>query len=93
MDYLELEKIYKFAIDNGISVTKHGIVLPTKEALEKLRDEHKIKEDINQYVQVLSDGYNVSKVLKVGDEITFFETVTSIEDKWELDPYEEEYED
>lgn len=93
MDYLELEKIYKFAIDNDVSVTKHKVTLPTKEAIQRLRVDYEVTETISQYVQTLDDGYTVNKVLIIGDNITFFERVTDLEDKWELEPYEEEYED
>lgn len=89
MDYIELEKLYKFSIDNDTQVTKHGVKIPSVEAVEKLRDEHKITGDMKKYIQVLDDGKTVSFVLHIGSNFTLFERVCSRADEYKVEPYEE----
>jgi len=89
MDYIELEKLYKFSIDNDIDVTKHGVKIPSVEAVEKLRDEHKITGDMQKYIQVLDDGKTVSFVLRIGSNFTLFESVCSRADEYKVEPYDE----
>lgn len=89
MDYTELEKLYKFSIDNDINVTKHGVKIPSIEAVEKLRDEYKIEDDMQKYIQVLDDGKTVSFVLHVGLNFSLFESVCSRSDEYEVEPYDE----
>lgn len=87
MDYIELEKLYKFTIENRVSITKHDVTIPTQEAVEKLRDEYKITSEINKYIQVLADNKTVSFVLQLGN-ITLFERVCSANDEYVVGPYE-----
>jgi len=89
MDYIELEKLYKFSIDNDISVTKHGVKIPSFEAAEKLRDTYKIKGKISKYIQVLDDVKTVSFVFVIGSDFTLFERVCERADEYEVEPYEE----
>ena len=89
MDYIELEKLYKFSIDNDVAVTKHGVKIPSVEAVEELRDKHKITDDIEKYIQVLDDGKTVSFVLKIGGKFALFESVCSRDDEYKVEPYYE----
>lgn len=93
MDYLELEKLYTFARDTNTQITKHGVVVPSKEVAEKLRDEYKIKDKIDKKVQVLSDGVTVSFVFGLGNYLTLFQRISSESDQYDLEPYEEYIED
>ena len=89
MDYIELEKLYKFSIDNDIDVTKHGVKIPSVEVVEKLRDKYKITDDIKKYIQVLSNGKTVSFVLKIGLNFTLFESLCGMDDEYKVEPYGE----
>jgi hypothetical protein len=82
MDYIELEKLYKFHKENDISVIKHGVEIPTQETVEKLVTDYKIKGDISKYVQVLDDKKTVSFVLRIGGDFTIFQRVCSSTDEY-----------
>ena len=86
MDYIELEKIYKFSVDNKVGITKHGIVSPSKEVVEKLVENYKIKSDIAKRIQVLDDKKTVSFVISIG-ELTLFERVCEESDEYTVEGY------
>lgn len=89
MDYIELEKIYKFSVDNGVDISKHNVTLPNKEAVEKLVNEYKIKSDVNKHIQVLDDKKTVSFVMSIGN-LTFFERVCEKSDEFTVEAYNDE---
>lgn len=89
MDYIELEKLYKFHKENDISVTKHGVEIPTQETVEKLVADYKIKGNISKHVQVLDDKKTASFVLSIGDNFTLFQRVCSSTDEYVVSEYED----
>lgn len=93
MDYIELEKLYKFQKTHDIDLTKHDVKIPSIEALEKLRDEHKITDKIVKKIQVLDDKKTVSFVLQIGSNFTLFERICQRSDEFEIEQYYEESEE
>jgi hypothetical protein len=89
MDYIELEKLYKFSKEHGVNIAKHGVTIPSQETLEKLRDEYKITEEISKYIQVLDNKKTVSFVLRLGKRFTLFENICDENDEYTVEPYEE----
>ena len=87
MDYLELEKLYKFHINNSVQITKHGVEIPSMATVEKLRDEYKITGEIKKYIQVLEDKKHVSFVFNISPGLTLFQTLCGPNDEYSVDGY------
>lgn len=88
MNFEELEKLYLFTVDNGLSIMKHDVICPSFEIADELVKKYKIIGGAKKYIQVLSNGKSVSYVFTVGD-LTLFENICNPKDEYIIQLYDE----